>query len=214
MTIARVLLAATILTLTDAPARAQATPPVSPHHSEITTVALFLAGAAAGLAVHESGHVLAGLTFDANPRVSGIHNGPLPFFAIVHDPVPRRQEFIISSAGFWMQHAGSEWILTAKPTLKDEQAPFLKGVFAFNLAASAVYATAAFGTFGPPERDTRGMAATLGHDGIREPIVGFLVLGPAVLDGYRYLHPEASWAKWTSRSVKIGLVALTMAAGR
>jgi len=214
MKITRAFLAAVILTFVTTPAHAQDPAPASPQHSEATDIVVFLAGAAAGLAIHESGHVLFGLTFDANPRVSGIRYGPVPFFAIIHDPVPRRQEFIISSAGFWMQHGGSEWLLTARPGLKDEHAPFLKGLFAFNLAASAVYSTAAFGTFGPPQRDTRGMAATLGHDGIREPVVGFLVLGPAVLDGYRYLHPEASWAKWTSRSVKIGLVALTMAAGR
>jgi hypothetical protein len=214
MTTPRASVAAIVLTVVASTARAQGTAPVKPEHSEATKIVVFLAGAAAGLVVHESGHVLFSLTFDANPRVSGIRYGPLPFFAIIHDPVPRRQEFIISSAGFWMQHAGSEWLLTARPDLKDEQAPFLKGIFAFNLAASAVYASAAFGTYGPPQRDTRGMAATLGHDGVREPIVGFLVLGPAVLDGYRYLHPEASWAKWASRSVKIGLVALSMAAGR
>jgi hypothetical protein len=89
----------------------------------------------------------------------------------------------------------------------------LKGVLAFNLAASAVYGAAAFGRFGPPERDTRAMAATLGKDGIPEPVVGLLVLAPAALDGYRYLNPESRWARWMSRGVKVFAVVLTMAAG-
>ena len=41
----------------------------------------------------------------------------MPFFAIRHDPVSRRQEFVISASGFWMQHAASEWILSARPRI-------------------------------------------------------------------------------------------------
>src|SRR5207245_1216481 len=143
-----------------------------------------------------------------------IDYGPAPLFAIVHDPVTRRREFVISSAGFWMQHTGSEWILNARPRLKDEDAPFLKGVLAFNIGTSLVYSAAAFGRFGPPERDTRGVASSLGKDGIPEPVVGLLVLGPAALDAYRYVRPDAAWAKWTSRGAKIAMVVLTIAAGR
>ena len=121
---------------------------------------------------------------------------------------------MIASAGFWVQHAGSEWLLTARPNLKSERAPFLKGIFAFNLAASAVYSVSAFGRFGPPERDTRGMATTLGKDGIPEPVIGLIVLAPAALDGYRYLNPDSKWAKWAARGAKITAVALTFAAGR
>jgi hypothetical protein len=196
------------------PAWAQPQASSTASGSEASHVLVFLAGAATGLVVHESGHVLFSAAFGANPRVRGIKYGPLPFFAIVHDGVTRRQEFVISSAGFWMQHAGSEWLLSERPRLRDERAPFLKGLLAFNLAASAVYATAGLGRFGPPERDTRGMAVSLGDDGVPEPVVGLLVLGPAVLDGYRYLQPDASWAKWASRSVKIAMVVLTVAAGR
>ena len=121
---------------------------------------------------------------------------------------------MISSAGLWMQYADSEWILTAKPDIRHEHAPYLKGILAFDLATSTVYSIAAFGTFGPPERDTRGMAVSLGKDGWPEPVVGVLVLAPAALDGYRYFHPEAKWAKWGSRGAKILSVALTLAAGR
>jgi hypothetical protein len=108
----------------------------------------------------------------------------------------------------------SEWILTARPDLRHEHQPFLKGMLAFDLAASTVYSIAAFGQFGPLERDTRGMAVSLGKDGWPEPVVGVIVLAPAALDGYRYLHPDSQWAKWASRSAKIASVVLVAAAGR
>jgi hypothetical protein len=58
------------------------------------------------------------------------------------------------------------------------------------------------------------MAASLGKDGIPEPVVGLIVLTPAVLDSYRYLNPRSRWAKWASRGAKVAGVALTIAAGR
>ena len=150
--------------------------------SAIKSTVTFLAGGVAGLAIHESGHVITGLAFGANPRIRRLQSGPVPFFVIAHDAVTRRQEFVISSAGFWMQHATSEWMLSAHPNLSKESAPFLKGVLAFNVGTSVLYSVAAFARSGPPERDTRGMAASLGRDGVPEPIVGALVLAPAVLD--------------------------------
>ena len=195
------------------PARAQASDP-PPQESEVRAVLLFLAGGASGFGLHELGHVTAGLAFDAHPRARRLDYGFVPFFSIQHDTVTRRREFVIASAGFWVQHAGSEWLLTARPNLKSERAPFLKGIFAFNLAASAVYSVSAFGRFGPPERDPRGMATTLGKNGIPEPVIGLIVLAPAALDGYRYLNPDSKWAKWASRGAKITAVALTFAAGR
>ena len=175
---------------------------------------LFLGGAASGLVIHEMGHVIFSATFDANPRVGPLHYGFVPFFKVDHNLVTRRQEFVISSAGLWMQYWNSEWILTAKPNLRDEHEPFLKGILALDLATSTLYSIAAFGQFGPVERDTHGMAVSLGKDGWPEPVVGAIVLAPAVLDGYRYLHPDARWATWTSRSAKIASVVLVAFAGR
>jgi hypothetical protein len=194
-------------------ARAQGPAP-APRQTRVRRTLVFLAGAATGLAVHESGHVVFGAAFGAHPRVRGIRFGPFPFFAIGHDPVSRGREFVISSAGLWLQNAGEEWLLSARPHLRDERAPWLKGLLAFDLATSAVYAIAAVGRFGPPERDTRGMAVSLGHHGAPEPLVGAVVLAPAVLDGYRYLRPDAVWAVWASRGAKVGLVLLALAAGR
>lgn len=207
----RPLIAAVLCVLVSMPASAQTSASGSSRLSRTVT---FLVGGAAGLGIHESGHVIFGAMFGAHPGVRGLHSRPIPFFVITHDEVTRRKEFVISSAGFWMQHLGSEWLLTARPNIAHEDAPFLKGIFAFNLGASAVYSIAAFAKAGPPERDTRGMAVSLGKDGVPEPYVGLLVLGPAVLDGYRYLRPDAAWAKWASRGLKITAVLLTIAAGR
>jgi hypothetical protein len=123
--------------------------------------------------------------------------------------VTPRQEFTISSAGFWVQHGTSELLLTRRPHLRKEHAPFEKGILAWNVVASAAYSGAALARTGPPERDTRGMATSLR---VGEPWMGALVLAPAVLDTFRYVRPEARWARWTSRSLKVAAVLLTAAA--
>jgi hypothetical protein len=81
--------------------------------------------------------------FAAKPGVKRVDYAGIPFFAITHEPVSRRREFVISSAGFWTQHAIDEWVLASHPSLKHERAPFLKGMLAFNVLASAAYAGAA-----------------------------------------------------------------------
>jgi len=168
----------------------------------------FLGGALAGLGAHEMGHLLFDVVFDAEPGIEKVTFKGLPFFAITHraDMSPRR-EYVISSAGFWMQHATSEWILSAEPGLRHTSGSFRKGVLAFNVGASAVYAAAAFARGGPAERDTRAMAASLGID---ERWVGAMILVPAVLDVVRYFKPDARWAAWSSRGAKIGLVLLVL----
>lgn len=130
----------------------------------------------------------------------------IPFFAITHDSVSRRREFVISSAGFWVQHAENEWLLR-RPDLRHRRAPFQKGMFAFNVLTSAAYAGAAFARTGPVERDTRGIAASSRID---ERWIGALLLAPAVLDAWRYYRPDSRWAAWTSRGVKIGMVVLVV----
>jgi hypothetical protein len=168
----------------------------------------FLAGGALGLAIHESGHLALDVLFDASPSVRGVTFGPFPFFAITHraDVSPRR-EFAISSAGFWMQDVSSEWLLTTRPTLRAERAPLAKGLLAFNVLNSVGYALVAFARAGPFERDTRGMAQSIG---IGEPAIGAVILTPAVLDAVRYFNPDARWAKWASRAAKAGSMLLIL----
>lgn len=165
------------------------------------TAALFVAGGALGLAVHEAGHVTADVAFGVSPGLRKVSFGPLPFFAITHDPVSPAREFVISSAGFWMQHASSELILSRRPRLREERAPLLKGILAFNILAAVAYAGAAFATTGPDERDTRGMALSAR---MAEPWIGATILAPAALDAARYYQPDVAWLRWTSRAAKIG----------
>jgi hypothetical protein len=175
---------------------------VSPSASAQTIdVARFFAGAALGLGVHESAHLIADEAFGANPGVRKVSAGFIPFFAITHEPVTPTKEFIISSAGFWAQHIGSETILAKHPQLRDEHAPVLKGWFAFNLVTSVIYSGAAFARHGPAERDTRGLA--LSAD-VGEPWVGVTVLVPAVLDAARYYRPNSRMLRWASRAAKVG----------
>jgi hypothetical protein len=169
---------------------------------------VFIAGATVGLVSHEGGHLLFDVMFDAEPRFGRVEFHGIPFFAIRHKAgLSPRKEFAISSAGFWVQHATNEWLLSRGPDLRSSKAPFAKGVFAFNLGASAAYSVAAFARIGPPERDTRAMADAARID---EPWIGAFVLAPAVLDAWRYLDPDARWPVWASRAAKIGVVLLIL----
>ncbi len=153
--------------------------------------------------------MLADYAFDANPGLRKVTFGPLPFFAITHDPVSPAREFTISSVGFWTQHVGSELILGSHPRLRHEDRPFLKGMLAFNVVVSAGYATAAFARAGPEERDTRGIATMAG---IPEPAAGAMILAPAVLDAMGYYAPDCAWVRWASRAAKVAGVLLVIKA--
>ena len=174
-------------------------------------VAKLIGGAAAGLAIHESAHVAADFANGVAPGVKKVSFGPLPFFAITHDPVSPAREFVISSAGFWAQHAVSEYLLTRRPALRDEQAPVLKGILTFNVLASVAYSGAAFARTGPNERDTRGMAISAGMD---EPVIGVVLLVPAILDTARYFGAQSRWIVWASRAAKLGGVLLVVKAAQ
>jgi hypothetical protein len=43
---------------------------------------------------------------------------------------------------------------------------------------------------------------------VDERWIGALILAPAVLDTVRYFNPNAKWATWASRGVKVGLVVM------
>ncbi len=161
-----------------------------------------------GLAAHEGGHLLFDAIFDADPGIKRVEYHGIPFFAITHrSDLPPRQEYAISAAGFWVQQGTNEWLLTARPRLRYERAPFAKGVFTFNVGASVMYSVAAFARTGPPERDTRGMATSSRVD---EPWIGAVVLAPAAFDAWRYFDPDNRWAVWLSRAAKAGSVLLVL----
>ena len=195
------------------PAVAQAVSDPAPRTGEPTAVSAMkvVAGAALGLVLHESGHLLFDVAFDADPGTRRVSYAGIPFFAITHQPVSPAREFTISSAGFWVQHGTSELLLTRRPRLRQEHAPLVKGILAFNVLTSVVYAGAAFARTGPGERDTRGIAVSAR---IAEPWVGIAVLGPATLDPARYFKPESRALRWASRAMKVGGGLLLVRAAR
>jgi hypothetical protein len=198
-----------VLSLTMPATAQEQTPPTDCTDDDTAErVFSFLGGAATGLGVHEAGHLLFGAIFDADPSIKGVNFAGIPFFALTHRPgLSPRREFAISAAGFWMQHATSELILTRHPRLRDEREPFRKGVLAFNVLTSVGYSAAAAAKAGPYERDTRAIGDALD---ISERWVGVMVLVPAVLDAYRYFNPDSRWASWSSRAVKVGWVVLVL----
>jgi hypothetical protein len=196
-----VMLIAALLTVAT-PAAARQSDDV--HHNKAATAGLFLLGGAIGLGAHEGGHLLFDYIFDAAPGIRAVDFHGIPFYAITHRTnLSPRRELTIASAGFWMQHAGNEWLLSTRPRLRGERAPLAKGLVAFNVLTSVAYAGAAFARTGPAERDTRGIASTSGFD---ERWVGAIILAPAVLDSVRYFKPDARWAVWASRAAKVGMV--------
>jgi hypothetical protein len=211
--LARRTTAVILLALLTQPVPTSAQDASSPAEPEgrVETTAKMLAGAALGLAVHEVSHLAFNFAFGAAPGLKGVSYAGIPFFAITHERVSPVQEFTISSAGFWAQHATSELILSTRPRLRYEQAPVLKGMLAFNVVASVVYAGAAIGRTGPAERDTRGMAVSAA---IPEPWVAAVILVPAAMDTIRYLKPESRTARWISRAAKVGGVLLVIRARR
>ncbi len=172
------------------------------------SVAQFLAGAAIGLGIHEGGHATAAALFGASPGVKGIRYGTLPFFAVTHRAgLSPGREFTVSAAGLWAEQAASELILSRRPGLREERAPVAKGILAFHVLSSVVYAVAGFARTGPPERDTRSMAAA---SGISERWIGAAVLAPAVFDAWRYFRPRSRAARWAARTAKAGGILLAI----
>jgi hypothetical protein len=185
-----------------------ASPALAQPESDASRFGKVVLGGVAGLGLHEGGHLVANWAFEERVKITKVDYKGIPFFALSHAPdLSPRREYVVSSAGFWAQYLYSEQILTHHPNLKDEQSPFRKGMLTFHVVASLVYSSAAFGRTGPLERDTRGMASSRRID---ERWIGGIVLAPALLDIYRYFNPDARWATWTSRGVKMGSVALVI----
>ena len=208
--ISRSLVAALLLgLLSAAPAAGQTTASAAePPPDQDGGAWAFIGGAAVGFGAHELGHLFFDVVFDADPGVKKVSFRGIPFFAITHaNELSPRQEYTVAASGLWIQNGLNEWILSRRPDLQHEHAPFQKGVLAVDVLTSVVYSGAALFKIGPPERDTRTMAAALGID---ERWIGVLALAPALLDTYRYFHPEAKWAAWSARGVKVGMVLLVV----
>jgi len=183
-------------------------PALAQQESGASKFGKVLLGGAAGLAIHETGHLVANWAFEEEVVVRRVSYKGIPFFALSHAPdLSPRREYVVSSAGFWAQYLFSEQILTHHPRLRDEQSPFRKGMLTFHVSTLLIYSGAALAKTGPIERDTRGMASSRRID---ERWIGAMVLAPAILDVYRYFNPDARWAAWASRGAKMGSVVLVL----
>src|SRR5215831_9392291 len=95
-----------------AAAQDNAAAPAQPNGQRAVETVKFLTGGGLAFLEHEADHWLFDAVFDAHPYLKTIHFGAIPFFAVAHQPVSPRREFVVSSAGFWTQFATSEWMLT------------------------------------------------------------------------------------------------------
>ncbi len=185
--------------------------------------ALFAGGAATGFVAHEGGHLLANAALGNSPSLEPVrYLGAVPFFAIdpriscdgrgncwKHDGSRfgpgRRGLFLIESAGFQVQQYSDEVLLTLSPRLRDEDAPFRKGLLAFNTLTSVGYVLSNWAGSEPPSGDLR---AAHRDTGVSRDALNALVLGVAVVDAIRYCRPEDRWLAWVSRAAKVATTGL------
>lgn len=187
-------------------------------------VALFAGGAATGFLAHEAGHAALNLAQGNVPHLESVtFAGFLPFFAVSPDiqcggeacfrrdgrrfGPGRRGLLLILLAGFDVQHATDEVLLTRDPDLRLLHAPFRTGLLAFNTLTSVAYAVANLADFEPPAGDLR--AAIRDTSAPRAVTVG-LLLGIAGLDAARWALPDAAWAAWASRAAKVVFLGLPL----
>jgi hypothetical protein len=218
------------LLLVASSARAQeltiAYPPASLQKEPMFTgrkIGLGVAGAVSAFLIHETGHVFANLILGNVPTLQGTWVfGFIPFFVILpridcrgdhctkHNGETfrsgRNGTFFIAAAGFHMQHLTDEVMLTRNPQLISQDAPFRKGMLAFNVFLSTMYAVGAYTGLEDPHGDLAGAAR---RSRMHEAWLATVVLAPAMLDTYRFFEPSSRWAPWVSRTAKASLFGLT-----
>jgi hypothetical protein len=198
-----------------------------PELTDVTfgSVALTAAGFVTAFVVHEACHGVANLAMANVPTLEPVRFlGFLPFFAVspnIHcrggscqrangepfRPGPTGYAFIVSS-GILCQEITDEIILTERPRIRHEVAPFLKGMLLFNVATSVAYGIANLARIEPPQGDLYGLDAT---GGVPHGVFAALVIGAAALDVARYFLPDATWLPWVSRGAKVATVGLVVA---
>lgn len=164
----------------------------------------FLGGALVGFLVHEGAHLAVDLALDSKPYFKRVDAGSVPFFALSYQKeMSPREDYAITSAGFIAQHAMAERILSNHPHLWQKDEPAAKGAFLFHIITCLIYTHAALTSSGPVERDSLTMAYSARID---EKWIGAALFSVAALDLYRSFHPEARWAVWTSRALKVSFL--------
>ena len=205
-------------------------PPASgdwPEFTDVTvgSVALTATGFVTAFVVHEACHAVANLAMGNVPTLEPVRFlGFLPFFAVSPNiqcrdgacvkangdpflPGPRGYAVIVTS-GLLCQEITDEIILSTRPGIRHETAPFLKGMLLFNTAASVAYGIANLTRIEPPQGDLYGFdqVSRLPHG-----VFAAVILGTAALDVARYFLPDVAWLPWVSRGSKAVTVGLVLA---
>jgi hypothetical protein len=201
--------------------------PLPPEFTDVTvgSVAVTAAGFLTAFVVHEACHGVANLAMGNVPTIQPVRFlGFVPFFAVSPGitcnqgtclrrdgspfaPGPRGYAVIVSS-GLICQEVTDEIILSTRPAIRQERAPFLKGMLLFNTAASVAYGIANLTGIEPPEGDLRGIESV---SPVPRGVWAAAILGTAALDVARYFLPESQWLPWVSRGSKVVTLGMVVA---
>jgi len=203
-----------------------ATPEPVPPPFTWGRAAFFVGGAVSALAAHESCHILANLAMGNRPGFAPVtFLGFIPYFAItpsIHcqgeECTKRNGEsfgpgrpglYTIVSAGIQCQQYEDEILLTWRPGLRMDDAPFRKGMLALNTLLSIGYVLANWMGVEPTDGDIQGIHR---DGGAPRFVVSSMILGIAAVDIVRYYYPHARWLAWLNRMAKLSVtgIAFTM----
>ena len=116
--------------------------------------------------------------------------------------------YTIVSAGIQCQHYEDEVILSQRPGLRMDSAPFRKGMLAFNTLLSIGYVLANWTGAEPVDGDITGIHR---DGGAPRLLLSSMVLGIAVVDIARYYYPRARWLAWLNRVAKLSVTGIAFA---
>jgi hypothetical protein len=86
-----------------------------------------------------------------------------------------------------------------------DNAPFRKGMLAFNTLMSIGYVLANWAGLEPTDGDIRGIY----RDGTAPRfLLSSMILGIAAVDIARYFHPGARWLAWLNRVAKLSVTGI------
>jgi hypothetical protein len=204
---------------------ANAPPEPTPARFPWRSAAIFAGGAVTALAAHESCHLIANLAMGNRPSFESVtFLGFIPYFAIVpsihcrggacskSNGQPfwpgRPGLYTIVSAGIQCQQYQDEVILTRRPGLRMDSAPFRKGMLAFNTLVSIGYVLANWSGVEPTDGDIRGIHR---DGGAPRLLLSSMILGIAAVDIARYYYPHARWLAWLNRVAKVSVTGIAFA---
>ena len=206
------------------PATATPTEPTAPPFTW-RSAAIFAGGAFTALAAHETCHLVANLATGNRPTFEPVtFLGFIPYFAIVpsircrggdctkrdgeHYGAGRPGLYTIVSAGIQCQHYEDEVILTRRPGLRMDDAPFRKGMLALNTLLSIGYVLANWTGVEPTDGDIRGIHR---DGGAPRLLLGSMIFGIAAVDIARYYYPHVRWLAWLNRVAKVSVTGIAFA---